>query len=187
MPAAQQDVQHGGVSYYPTAAFRAQGNIQIAKQLTEQLIPERIAEAIPCVYAFMDKSTALAIKSALRLEHNGAQLLVLNYGFHDQRSGQALFCVAAQQDRSATASRGYALRMLNELFDAEELFSRFGIDADRAPKSFRQTPVFADKLRHGAAIQQALQTDAERRRLIEETAWHKIPIFNKVASKCHGQ
>jgi len=178
-----KDVQHGGVSYYPTSAFRAQGNIQIAKQLTEQIIPERIAEVIPSVYAFMDKSTALAIRSALRVQHNGTRLLVLNYGFHDERSGEALFCVAAQQDRSATASRGYALRMLNELFDADELCSRFAIDAQHAPKSFRETPIFAEKLRHGNAIQRALLSEEERRRIIEETPWHKIAIFNKVNNK----
>lgn len=172
--------RRSGTSYYPNTSLRAQGNIQISKQFTETIIPSTIRENIGNIYGFMDKYTAICHQLQQHSHSNNALSKIFNYGFHHRLSGEPLYCYLERQDLAVNAARGYQWKMRAELYTAEMLKLSFNIHANELPKSFGQTQMFREYKEHQIILQKLLLDEKKIHSLIQNTAWHKIEIYNKV-------
>eukprot|EP01084_Bolivina_argentea_P136192 239870_1 len=123
------------VGYDPHPQHRAQGNIQISKSLTENIIPNAVKERhLNNLYTFMDKSYALS----LNMMHHD-RIKIINYDLHAMRDNEVLYCVIARQDGMANKARGYKWRMANKLYTAQDLKMEYAIATDALPTTWRNT------------------------------------------------
>merc|ERR1711933_287510 len=122
---SRKNSRSDGIGYDPNSLLRAQGNIQISKSLTDNIIPSMIKENICNVYAFMDKSCALQL---FRDEHkeNNDLIKIFNFNFHDKETGKLLYCIVERQDMMANKSRGYKWIMINRLFSSDDIENEYG-------------------------------------------------------------
>ncbi len=94
-----------GIGYAPNSAKRAQGNIQISKSMTENIIPSQIKECISNIYGFMDQSSCLSASN--HSQNDCAHIRIISYDFHHRTTNQRLYCVILRQDITSNKSRGY--------------------------------------------------------------------------------
>eukprot|EP01083_Nonionella_stella_P298402 1012897_1 len=172
--------RNSGASYNPNPLYRAQGNIQISKQFTAEMIPCEITESITNLYGFMDKCTALCLMEE-RQDHEEDVLRIFNYGFHSKHSNETLYCVVQRQDVAVNASRGYKWKMLTKLYTMQAIAHEFGIH--KAPKSLYDTVLYKSYLIQQQRIVSVISNVDSMRNLINNTQWHRIDIFNKVNNK----
>ena len=183
-----------GIGYEPGAIYRAQGNLQISKNLTEIIIPNKICEYIDDIYRYMDKITAIHcydnnIKllnidgDNNRLDDNN--IMIINYGFHDkENSNKILYCIAEKQDTSNGKARGYKWRLINRLFTDIQIKNEYNISSkELLPKSFRNKLSFKLLLKQEIKIKKLLFCDKDCFDMIQNCNWHRLDIYNRINNK----
>jgi len=178
-----------GFGYEPHPKHRARGNIQISKQLTEEIIPCSIAQYITNLYSFMDKLSAMryfpdkAQSQQSQSSNNWGNIEIFNYGFLQKEGKVVLFAVAEHQDINHHKSRGYGLKMINRLFTASELMSKYNLNLYDLPISIYDTNKYKSMLNDKWKIKSILMDISSRTNLLKQCQWHKINIFKRINNK----
>eukprot|EP01083_Nonionella_stella_P199501 731501_1 len=156
--------------YDPPNSCKKQ-NVMIPRTLTTEIIPQRIKEELNDVFDYMDKSLALQYTGDV---NNG--IVVLNYDMHDAKTAETLYCMMEAQDPNAKNARGYRWRMHNKLYTAEETRA-MGYSLPPSPRLFMQRSNHEDQII-------AMLSDVPRmQKMIQDTKWNKIDVFNKENGK----
>eukprot|EP01084_Bolivina_argentea_P296775 511182_1 len=156
--------------YNPTNKYRAKGNIQISRELTQK-IPTIIEETLFDVFSYIDNSTAL--HKNCYYNYNDGEIRVFNYGFHDKITGNELHCLARKQHK--TLNRGYEWKMENKLFTSNEINSLFGIFKDQLPRAITIQVQSMVNINHIKQIQTIISED----NFMNKIKWNKLPVYSK--------
>ena len=180
-----------GFGYEPHPKQRARGNIQISKQLTEEIIPSLIQQHIINLYSFMDKLSAMRYFPDTRnneiMSNNWGNIEIFNYGFIEKdnknNTNSMLFAVAEHQDMNHHKSRGYGLKMINRLFTASDIMNKYNVSINDLPISIYDTNKYKTMLNDEWKIKSVLMDITKRTNLIKQCQWHKINIFKRINNK----
>ena len=88
--------------------------IVVSRELTQNIIPNRIKEKLYNVYEYMDKSMAFRNNKRAFADF---EIVVINFNFHCKNTNQVLFCAIIK-------AKGFGARkwrMLDQLFSAKML------------------------------------------------------------------
>ena len=168
-----------GGQYEPLASHRARGNIRIARNLTDVLIPERIRENIGNPYTFIDGLTALQFNDKNGIINDG-EYKILNYNFHDKETGEILYCIISKLN--CLENRGYKWQMIEKLFTAKDIEKEYKIKSNELPLSSQNIDIFKCGLSSEILIKNALLNNEQFVKFIKYTSWHKLVIFKKVSN-----
>lgn len=184
-----------GFGYEPHSKYRARGNIQISKQLTEEIVPCSIQQYILNLYSFMDKLSAMRYFPDVRNNSNSStsnwgNIEIFNYGFTQKHNNNeaggrktVLYTVAEHQDMNHHKSRGYGLKMINRLFTASEIISKYNLSINDLPISIYDTNKYKTMLNDEWKIKSVLMDITQRTDLLKQCQWHKINIFKRINNK----
>jgi len=169
--------------YDPNPKHRAKKNIKISNELTEQIIPSVIKENIFNIYDYMDKTTAMQIDN----EFNNGKIRIINYDFHCKKTNKILYAVIKLSDKKSQKSR-CKWQMEEKLYTADELFAlevtdECKINESMLPKSSRMNDQYQCQLNHGKKVENILKNKQKRDKIMNQTKWQKVFIFNKKKTK----
>eukprot|EP01084_Bolivina_argentea_P103794 185891_1 len=170
--------------YVPNKTTRAKGNIRISKQFSESIIPNTVKESFLNLYRFMDITTSMQFNNNQIREFNNGKIRVHNYDFHHKTTGETLY-VVTEKEKSSQNSH-YQYQMTDQLFNAKQMLSKYGINRSQLPKSPSKTKQFLIQLHNKHAILKVLLDASALNILIQKTKWHnqiKVPIFSKLSGK----
>eukprot|EP01084_Bolivina_argentea_P001155 2116_1 len=85
-------------SYSPHPNHRTQSFLTISRAFTQTILPSKVSQRITNVYAFINKSTAMAYCDGNFVYFHCNSSVIYNYGLCDKQSDELLYCVADQKE-----------------------------------------------------------------------------------------
>eukprot|EP00486_Rosalina_sp_Unknown_P011592 CAMPEP_0201592796 /NCGR_PEP_ID=MMETSP0190_2-20130828/190595_1 /ASSEMBLY_ACC=CAM_ASM_000263 /TAXON_ID=37353 /ORGANISM="Rosalina sp." /LENGTH=195 /DNA_ID=CAMNT_0048051729 /DNA_START=77 /DNA_END=661 /DNA_ORIENTATION=- len=165
----QQHVDPDKAGYYPPASRRAEGNIHISKKLTTKILPTLIKEPIINIYAYMDVMTGFHMNFEEKYDEPVGTIAAIDFGFHEKKTGDPLFCVMERQNEKTDRARGFKWNMKNLVANKEELEELYGDGIE--PKQICLRAIFASDLNSTRDFCALLNDGSSLEELIGNTDW----------------
>eukprot|EP01084_Bolivina_argentea_P272461 463908_1 len=143
--------------------YRAKGNVLISKQMTNDIIPKRIAEKISQLWQFVDKSSVMSKQCDCR---------IMCFDFHDAQNGDKLYCVCDSDEMNTN----HKWKMRNALYTACQIECEFGIASSQLPVSIRESMQWKADLDTQQKIRSILLNFEKMSEMIGRIKWHKVEV-----------
>eukprot|EP01083_Nonionella_stella_P216064 777126_1 len=155
-------------SYSPHPNHRTQNFMTIARVFTQTILPNKVSQRIINVYAFVNKSTAMAHCDGNIVYFNYNSSIIYNYHFCDKHTGERLYCIADKKCSNGNTHCHYEMR--------DEFFTQHDIEqmVVSLPPSPRDS--YENVVRQKEAFEHNLQSCFED--VICAVKWNRLRVFN---------
>eukprot|EP01083_Nonionella_stella_P189855 703059_1 len=158
-------------SYSPHPNHRTQNFMTIARVFTQTILPNKVSQRIINVYAFVNKSTAMAHCDGNIVYFNYNSSIIYNYHFCDKHTGERLYCIADK--KWSSNNKHYHYQMRNALFTQQDI-EQMGVECVFLPPSSRYS--YERVLHEKEAFERRLQSCLED--IIGAVKWNRVRVFN---------
>ena len=153
--------------------------IRIVKRVTNEIIPSKVdVTSIHNLYgSYLDKLTALQWNEQDDNQYKIGDQKALDYDFHDEKTGESLYCLITRQDETIPSSRKYKWIMDENLYNRSQLKAR---SISRIPV-LRSNSVDHSILANKDRVNEWLKQKFNQK--IALIKWNKVTIYNKQGVK----
>ena len=172
-------------NFDPHSLCRAKNNINISKDMTTKIIPNRVFEApyIDNIYYYLDRITAISQWDVQNIANK--RYKVINYDFHDKDSKETVYCLLERKGVNSNKEKDKKVnwQMIDNLFTETELSQIYQIATfPKAPRYIDQhynskhKKVFGFEDHYQEMVTRFMVDDGKKNTLIDNTKWAKLPI-----------